>query len=51
MAPDSCCQPGQRVVISDGVQVKVVDLKQPLDLGDKTVRESVFSAQITAYKL
>lgn len=51
MAPDSCCQPNQRAVISDGVQVKVVDLKEPIDLGDKPVRESVFSAQITAYKL
>ncbi len=49
-APDSCCQPGTRLVMSDGVQVKVVDLKEPVDLGGKPVRESVFSAQITAYK-
>lgn len=50
MAPDSCCQPGQRLVMSDGVDVKVVELKEAIDLGDKPVRESVFSAQITAYK-
>ncbi len=47
---ESCCEPGTRLVMSDGVQVKVVDLKEPLDLGGKPVRESVFSAQITAYK-
>jgi SAM-dependent methyltransferase len=51
MAPDSCCGGGQRMVMSDGVQVKVVDLKEPVDLAGKPVRESVFSAQITAYKL
>jgi ubiquinone/menaquinone biosynthesis C-methylase UbiE len=51
MASDSCCQPGQRMVMSDGVQVKVVELKEPVDLSGKPVRESVFSAQITAYKL
>ena len=47
---ESCCQPGTRLVMSDGVQVKVVDIKEPVDLGGKPVRESVFSAQITAYK-
>jgi len=50
MAPDSCCQSGQRLVMSDGVDVTVVELKEATDLGDKPVRESVFSAQITAYK-
>ena len=49
-APDSCCEPGARLVMSDGVQVKVVDIKDPVNLGGKPVRESVFSAQITAYK-
>jgi hypothetical protein len=39
------------MVMSDGVQVKVVELKEPVDLSGKPVRESVFSAQITAYKL
>jgi ubiquinone/menaquinone biosynthesis C-methylase UbiE len=47
----SCCGGGQRMVMSDGVQVKVVETKEPVDFGDKPVRESVFSAQITAYKL
>jgi arsenite methyltransferase len=47
----SCCGGGQRMVISDGVEVKVVELKEAVELGDKPVRESVFSAQITAYKL
>jgi ubiquinone/menaquinone biosynthesis C-methylase UbiE len=51
IAPESCCGGGQRMVMSDGVQVKVVELKEAVDLGDKPVRESVFSAQITAYKL
>jgi arsenite methyltransferase len=50
MAPDSCCGDSQRMVMSDGVQVKVVGIKQPADLGGKPIRESVFSAQITAYK-
>jgi SAM-dependent methyltransferase len=51
MAPDSCCGGSQRMVMSDGMQVKVVELKEPVDLAGKPVRESVFSAQITAYKL
>ena len=46
----SCCQPGKRLVMSDGVQVKVVELTEGVDLGDKPIREAVFSAKITAYK-
>jgi arsenite methyltransferase len=49
-APDSGSKPGARLVMSDGIQVKVVDIKEPVDLGGRPVRESVFSAQITAYK-
>jgi ubiquinone/menaquinone biosynthesis C-methylase UbiE len=50
MNPDSCCGSNQRMVMSDGVQVRVVEVKEPVDLADKPLRESVFSAQITAYK-
>jgi SAM-dependent methyltransferase len=46
----SCCQKGPRLVMSNGVEVKVVELAQGIDLGDKPVREAVFSAKITAYK-
>jgi len=41
---------GKRLVISDGVTSKVVELDESLDLGDKPLREVVFSAKITAYK-
>jgi len=41
---------GQRLVMSDGVKVKVVELDEEVDLGDKPVREAVFSAKITAHK-
>jgi arsenite methyltransferase len=41
---------GKRLVISDGVKSKVVELGQSVDLGDKPIREAVFSAKITAYK-
>ncbi len=46
----SCCGPGQKLVMSDGTKTKVVELKEPLVLGDKPIREVVFSAKITAYK-
>jgi arsenite methyltransferase len=46
----SCCQPGKRLVMSDGVEVKVVELTEDVDLGDKPIREAVFSAKITAHK-
>jgi len=50
LAPESCCQPGKRLVMSDGVEVKVIELDESVDLGDKPVREAIFSAKITAYK-
>jgi hypothetical protein len=36
--------------MSDGVEVKVVELAEAIDLGDKPIREAVFSAKIIAYK-
>jgi len=50
MQPEAGSTAGQRLVMSDGVKVKVVELDETVDLGDKPVRESVFSAKITAYK-
>ena len=50
LAPESCCQPGKRLVMSDGVEVKVIELDESVDLGDKPVREAIFSAKITAHK-
>jgi arsenite methyltransferase len=47
---ESCCPTGKRMVMSDGVEVKVVELDEGVDLGDKPIREAVFSAKITAYK-
>ena len=47
---ESCCQKGSRLVMSDGVEVKVVELDEGVDLGDKPLREAVFSAKITARK-
>ena len=41
---------GSQVVISDGTKSKVIDLGEGINLGDKPVREAVFSAKITAYK-
>lgn len=46
----SCCGSGQKMVMSDGVKAKVVELKEPITLGDKPIREAVFSAKITAHK-
>ena len=48
---NSCCGSGKRLVMSDGVEVKVIELDESVDLGDKPVREAIFSAKITAYKL
>jgi arsenite methyltransferase len=47
----SCCGSSQKTVISDGVQAKVVELKEQVTPGEKPLREAVFSAKITAYKL
>lgn len=46
----SCCQLCKRLLMSDGVEVKVVELAEAIDLGDKPIREAVFSAKIIAYK-
>ncbi|MFZ0534050.1 MAG: hypothetical protein WAM09_12805 [Anaerolineales bacterium] len=46
----SCCQLCKRLLMSDGVEVKLVELDEGVDLGDKPVREAVFSAKITANK-
>ncbi len=48
--PEASSTSGKRLVMSDGVKVKVVELGEDVDLGDKPVREAVFSAKITAYK-
>ena len=50
MGTDNCCEKGPRLVMSDGVEFKVIELDKSVDLGDKPVREAVFSAKITAYK-
>ncbi len=50
MASDDGGDQGSRMVMSDGVKVKVVELKEKFELGGKPVREAVFSAKITAYK-
>jgi SAM-dependent methyltransferase len=47
----SCCGGGKRLVISDGVDMKVIELDGSVDLGDKPFHEAVFSAKITAHKL
>jgi arsenite methyltransferase len=46
----SCCGGGTSLVMSDGVKVNVVKLDENIQLGDKPVREVVFSAKITAHK-
>ena len=47
---DNFSDQGSRIVISDGVKVKVVEPMNQLRLNGKPVREAVFSAKITAYK-
>ncbi len=47
---NDCCGSGQKLVMSDGVRAKVVELKEQVTLGDKPIREAVFSAKITAHK-
>jgi uncharacterized protein YwlG (UPF0340 family) len=37
-------------MMSDGVEVKVIELDASVDLGDTPVREAIFSAKITAHK-
>jgi SAM-dependent methyltransferase len=49
--PQANTPSAKRLVMSDGVKVKVVELGEDVDLGNKPVREAVFSAKITAYKL
>jgi SAM-dependent methyltransferase len=50
VAPESCCGTSRQLVISDGTKSQVVELEEGVDLGDKPVREAVFSAKITARK-
>jgi arsenite methyltransferase len=47
---ESCCGSGRQVMISDGTKSTMVELDEGVNLGDKPVREAVFSAKITAYK-
>ncbi len=47
---DADAKSGQKVVISDGTKSTVVELGEGIDLGEKPIREAVFSAKITAYK-
>jgi arsenite methyltransferase len=49
-APEVSGTTGRRLVMSDGVEVKVIELDEEINLGDKPVREAIFSAKITAYK-
>jgi SAM-dependent methyltransferase len=46
----SCCQPSRKLVMNDGVKEHVIELDEGVDLGDKPVREAIFSAKIMAYK-
>jgi arsenite methyltransferase len=46
----SCCGPSQKIVMSDGVKSKIVELKEPAEMKKKPIREAVFSAKIMAYK-
>lgn len=50
IAPEPGTKGGKRLVISDGVKSKVVELGDDIDLGERPVREAVFSAKITAHK-
>ena len=50
IAPEAGSKRGKRLVMSDGVNTKVIELSDDVDLGDKLIREAVFSAKITAYK-
>ncbi len=46
----SCCVPKQKIAMSDGVKSQVVELDAPVEIGNKPIREAVFSAKISAYK-
>jgi len=48
---EACCGSAPHAVISDGIQVRAVKLADTVEQSDKPVRESVFSANISAYKL
>lgn len=50
VTPEAGGKHGRSLVISDGVKSKVVELSEDVDLGNKPIREAVFSAKITAYK-
>ena len=50
IAPETGNKGGKRLVMSDGVKSKVIELGEDIDLGDKPIREAVFSAKITAHK-
>jgi len=50
IAPEAGSKRGKRLVMSDGVNTKVIELSDDVDLGDKSIRETVFSAKIMAYK-
>ncbi len=46
----SCCAPKQKIAMSDGVKSQVIELDKPVEIGNKPIREAVFSAKISAYK-
>ncbi len=46
----ACCGQNQKIVMSDGVRSQVIELDKPIEIGNKPIREAVFSAKITAYK-
>jgi SAM-dependent methyltransferase len=50
IAPEAGSKGGTRLVMSDGVKSEVIELSEDVDLGDKPIREAVFSAKITAHK-
>jgi arsenite methyltransferase len=50
IASETGGKPGRRLVMSTGAEVKVIELGEEVDLGDKPLRKAIFSAKITAYK-
>jgi SAM-dependent methyltransferase len=50
IAPDTGGKLGRRLVMSTGAEVKVIELGEEVDLGDKPLRKAIFSAKITAHK-
>jgi uncharacterized protein YwlG (UPF0340 family) len=47
--PEAGGKHGRRLVMSDGVDVKVIELDAGVDLGDKPVSKAIFSAKISAH--